>query len=102
MCENQFILDFEPTDHISPKILQAIQNHQCALNQDVRHEADFKLLQLSWVFDIHYPWTLQQLHQSGLLQRFYQTITPSPEADTAWEIVKRHEIKDSGGANETS
>jgi HD superfamily phosphohydrolase YqeK len=102
MCENQFILDFEPTDHISPKILQAIQNHQCALNQDVRHEADFKLLQLSWVFDIHYPWTLQQLHQSGLLQRFYQTIAPSPEADVAWEIVKDYKIKDSGCANETS
>jgi HD superfamily phosphohydrolase YqeK len=92
MTENEFILDFKPTDTISPEILQAIQNHQCALNKDVRHEGDFKLLQLSWVFDIHFPWSLQQLHQSGLLERFYQTLSPSPEAELAWKIVKEYKI----------
>ncbi len=49
---------------------------------------DFKLLNLSWVFDLNYAISHVLIYESKVLKRIYQSISvKSPEIDTAYHMV---------------
>jgi len=47
------------------KIVKAIADKRMARFQDMKSLNDFKLLQLSWVFDLHFPETFTQAKKRG-------------------------------------
>jgi HD superfamily phosphohydrolase YqeK len=51
-----------------PKIIEAIMQHRTARFQDMKSINDFKLLQLSWVFGLHFPATAVLARKRGDLQ----------------------------------
>lgn len=55
-------------------IVQAIAQQRMAKFQDMKSINDFKLLQLSWVFDLHFPETFVQARQRGDLATIAQTL----------------------------
>lgn len=74
MLENQYILDHKPQGDPSSKVLNSILRKECVLYEDVINETDFKLLQLSWIFDLNFKWSRQNLLESKLLHRLAATI----------------------------
>jgi hypothetical protein len=48
-----------------PAIIDAIMQGRMARFQDMRSVCDFKLLQLSWVFDLYWPESLKQAERRG-------------------------------------
>lgn len=58
-------LDDYPT--CSDAMVESIMNNQCCLYCDLKSAHDFKILQLSWVFDINYPYTFKLLQERRYL-----------------------------------
>jgi putative nucleotidyltransferase with HDIG domain len=49
---------------------------------------DFKLLNMSWVFDLNFAISHVMVHESKVLKKIYQSISvKSPEIDTAFQLV---------------
>jgi len=93
MVEDQFIMDMNSEGKPSDRIINTIRNYKCAFNDDIENETDFRLLQLSWIFDIYYAWTFKQLYNQDLLNKFYKTIIPYPEVKEIYAIVSNY-LKD--------
>jgi hypothetical protein len=45
----------------------------------VKTAADYNLVMLSWVYDINFSWTLQQISCRGYIPRLLETLPPSPQ-----------------------
>jgi hypothetical protein len=58
----------------SPEIWNSLQKQECCLYADVRSEADRTLLQLSWIYDISFPYTYNYLYTTGVFQEFINVI----------------------------
>jgi hypothetical protein len=71
----------------SPKILNALRRQEMA---DTRHMAslnDYKLLQISWVFDVNFAPTFGAIHERQYVQKIAATLTPGIEVGQIIEIV---------------
>jgi hypothetical protein len=69
------------TPEISEKIVQCILEKKIANVKDMRTVNDFKLLQVSWVFDINFPWTYQIFKQRSYIDKLSSALPQT-------EIVK--------------
>ncbi len=76
MLENQYILDHKPPGDPSPNIINSIFRKECVWYEHVINETDFKLLQLSWVFDLNFKWSHHYLIESNLLESLIGTLPP--------------------------
>ena len=74
----------------SKKIWNSIANEQCCFYEDVQTEADRLLLQLSWVYDIHYPSTQKYLLRSGTLQQFFALLPKEIQNEPTIQKVKEY------------
>ncbi len=63
-----FEVEFPDSPDISPAILEAILNDQLIDYRRVQTLTDAKLLQLGWVFDTYFDWTLQQMRDRGYIE----------------------------------
>ena len=68
-------------------IVKAIQNRRMARFSAMTSVTDFKLLQLSWVFDLNYPETFAQAKQRGDLAAIARTLPDAPEVKQAVSVV---------------
>jgi putative nucleotidyltransferase with HDIG domain len=62
-----------------PKIVEAIMQHCTARFKDMKSINDFKLLQLSWVFGLHFPATAVLARKRGDLETIASTL-PADDA----------------------
>jgi hypothetical protein len=80
-------LDEHPT--LSDAMLLSIENNRCCLYSDLNSIHDFKLLQLSWVFDINYPITFQLLQERNYLTSLCSTLPQDQKIQQIKEHVNR-------------
>jgi hypothetical protein len=45
---------------------------------DIKSRDDHKLVMLSWLYDIHFPWTLRAIVARGYIERIVAALPPSP------------------------
>ena len=84
-----------PDDPIwSGKILEAVMNKQIARMQDLKTLNDFKLLQISWVFDLNFSPSFKMLENRKYLHQIEATLPQLPDIEDAVAIahsyVKSH------------
>ena len=60
-----FEVEFPDSPDISPAILDAVLNNRLIDYRLIKTLADAKLLQLGWVFDTYFDWTLRQMRDRG-------------------------------------
>jgi HD superfamily phosphohydrolase YqeK len=70
-------LDDFPT--CSDAMAESILNNQCCLYRDLKTAHDFKMLQLSWVFDINYPYTFKLLQERNYLSSLGSLLPQDPK-----------------------
>jgi hypothetical protein len=71
----------------SSKIVNALRRQQMA---DTRHMAtlnDYKLLQISWVFDVNFAPSFGAVHERQYMQKIAATLTPGIEVEQIVETV---------------
>jgi hypothetical protein len=69
------------------KIVNAINEKRVAKFQDMKSLNDFKLLQLSWVFDLHLPETFRQAKKRGDLLAIARSLPDDPALRRAVAVV---------------
>lgn len=77
-----FITHHLPDDgRLSPGLIKTIENRQLIDSRHVKTLNDMRLLQISWIFDLNFPVSLQQVYQRGYISSVLSTLPPSKERD---------------------
>ena len=71
----------------SPSIIEDIVNRRVARFSNMKTLTDFKLLQLSWVFDLNFPETFVQARQRGDLLVIAGTLPDAPDLQHTVGVV---------------
>lgn len=58
-------LEYQDTDECSPVIINAIMNRDLIDYRELKTVNDAKLLQLGWVYDIYFDWSLKEIYDRG-------------------------------------
>ena len=78
----------------SAKIVSALSQGRLALMEDLKTLNDFKLLLISWVFDLNFAPSFQMVQRRGHIESIEATLPASREitaaVDQARDYVKRH------------
>ncbi len=80
-------LELEDSKHISDSAINSIFSHKPIKYNELHSLNDFKLLQLSWVFDINHDKTAQLILQRDYLQMIRATLPDNQRIDSAFSYV---------------
>jgi len=85
------ILTWElPTgNQISPGVARDVLAGRLVSVDDVKNEADVKVMQLSWVYDINYKISFDIIFQNRFLEKIYNTL---PKNDQTIEIYRKIKV----------
>lgn len=78
-------LGLPDTDHVSPKVLQAVFRRHPVNSGDIRCLNDLKLLQASWVFDLNFSESRDRVRERGIIPAIFATL---PAVDTLQTILQ--------------
>lgn len=72
----------------NPKIVQSILNAEIANYGDLHSLNDFKLLKLSWAFDLNFAISHVIVHQAKYMKKIHETLTvKTAETDMAYSLI---------------
>ena len=78
----------------SPKVVAALNNDRFVRMQDLRTSNDFKLLLISWVFDLNFDYSFQLVKERNYIEEIEATVPPSKQISAAikhaYDYVERH------------
>jgi len=74
----------------SPKIVNALLRQEMADTRHMETLNDYKLLQMSWVFDINFAPTFEAVEERRYVQKIAATITPGLQVEAMIETVLDH------------
>jgi putative nucleotidyltransferase with HDIG domain len=78
------------TGPASREICDAIETRRTARVRDVKNLNDLKLFYLSWVFDLHFPYTISIFRERGYLDRIENSIAPSQKDEPLFGGIQRY------------
>lgn len=81
--------DFGQSDAVNPAMIADVSAGRMADIHDIRSRSDFRLLSLSWVFDLNFPKSFQAFQQRQILQRTLEHLPSSAMLDNAVERVRQ-------------
>jgi putative nucleotidyltransferase with HDIG domain len=81
-------LELPDNEEISDEVLSAILNHQLILKESMKTLNDFKLLQIAWVFDLNFDYSIQRLHEKNYLERIIKTLPQNNKVNQVRNIVE--------------
>lgn len=70
----------------SPEVLNALFEHRFALMQDAKTLNDVKLIQISWVFDLNFPPSIQTVKKRRYIEQLSAFL---PQAEEVTEAIKQ-------------
>ncbi|HEY6837917.1 MAG TPA: HD domain-containing protein [Geobacteraceae bacterium] len=82
-------LGFADLPVCTPEVLEAVRHGRIANLASVRNLNDFKLLQLSWVYDLNFAPSFKLLQERGYLSRLAETLPATAEVRAAVEAARR-------------
>jgi hypothetical protein len=80
-------LEFPDTPECSPEILEALKSRQLIYYSQIKTVNDAKLLQLGWVYDIYFDYSLKQIYDRGYLQAIIDLLPVTNEVAKAVDCV---------------
>ena len=73
---------------ISKKIYESLMKEKPADYKYLQTLADFKLLQMAWVFDIHFKKSYRIINEKGYIKHIYDTMSKTDEVIDVYRKVK--------------
>jgi len=77
------VLDLPDSETVSPEVLEAVKNKAVIRYEMLKTVNDFKLLQLSWIYDLNFHCSLEMLSDCGYCDVIIKTL---PENENLSEI----------------
>jgi HD domain len=78
----------------SSKVVAALNEDRFVRMQDLKTSGDFKLLLISWVFDLNFDYSFQLVKDRNYIEKIEATLPPSKEISAAikhaYDYVARH------------
>ena len=86
------VIDFGlPDDPVcSPKIIDAVTENRFVRMRDLNTVNDFKLLQISWVFDLNFTPSFQKVQRLGYIEKIAATLPQSTDIAAAVDQAKNY------------
>lgn len=72
-------LDLPDSPGVSDAVVRDLMARRCVDLKHVRFVNDFKLLQISWVFDLNFDYSLNHINARGYMDRIITTLPQIPE-----------------------
>lgn len=73
---------------ITPEVKDRILRREVVPYEMINTMADFKMLQLGWVYDLNFTWSLKCVLQRGYIDALYSQLPAIPEVAEVVEAVK--------------
>ena len=80
-------LELPDKDEISENILESIINKQVVLKESMKTLNDFKLLQIAWLFDLNFNYSIKRLHEKKYLDKIFKTLPNDDRISKVRDIV---------------
>ena len=87
---NSVELDLDNTDSISANVIEAILRGAPWEVKTMKYVNDFKLLVMSWVFDINFTFSFRQIVERRYLPRLFTVMPQTPECKQVFECCMRY------------
>lgn len=71
-------------------MLSCIMNRKVASYSNIRTENDFKLMKLSWIFDMHFRESIRLLHEKNYIKRISDKLPQTEEIYKALAVINRY------------
>ena len=86
-------LSLDTTENISEKVLNDFKEGQIVQKSDLVYLNDFKILQLSWIFDIQFDYTRAMISESNFINCIIKTISGENNMLEVKTILDKSPIK---------
>ena len=86
-------VEYSDSPECNPEIIRLIMNNQLISYDLLKTINDAKLLQLGWVFDVNFDWTLKQLYGRGYLQAIIDLMPQTEEVRQVTDHIKNYTIR---------
>jgi hypothetical protein len=82
-ARKSFELAMPPTPALSTKAIEAVYRESIVTFADMHSPDDFKILQMAWIFDLNFTWSLRQFHERNYLGSLTDAL---PDNDTVRKL----------------
>ncbi len=83
-------LELPDEDEVTDEVLEAILNKKVVLKESMKTLNDFKLLQIAWLFDLNFSYSIQRVYKNGYLDRIFDSLPKNDKIKQVQEIVKAY------------
>ncbi len=84
----EITLNIDINGPVNPLVLSQVLNKQIVSYKNVKSLADFGLTQLSWIYDINYKFTFQQIFDRRILEQVIELLPEEKEIQKVARAVK--------------
>jgi hypothetical protein len=78
------------TDVYSKTVISHLNNRRTASYRSLRTENDFKLLKLSWIYGLHFNYSLKFIHENEYIRRTVEKLPKTDEIRSAVTAVQKY------------
>ena len=83
-------LELPDKDKITDEVLNAILNKQVVLKESMKTLNDFKLLQIAWIFDLNFKYSIQRVYEKKYLDKIFDTLPKNDKIDQIKKTVRSY------------
>ncbi|MDX9881906.1 MAG: HD domain-containing protein [Prolixibacteraceae bacterium] len=83
-----FMYNLPDLNPVSEKVVKAIQTEKPVRKEDLRTMNDFRLMVMSWVFDLNFKVSFNILNQHRYIQKIYDTLPKQDGIINAYRVIK--------------
>jgi hypothetical protein len=80
-------LELPDNNKISDEVFHSIMNKQVVLKESMKTLNDFKLLQIGWVFDLNFSYSIQRLFEKKYLEKIFDTLPKNKQVSQIKGVV---------------
>ncbi|MBN2806027.1 MAG: HD domain-containing protein [Prolixibacteraceae bacterium] len=84
-----FSLDLEPSPMVSKAIAKSLASKKLPSKSDMKTITDFKLVQMAFVYDLHFKLSYSLINKKGILKQLFDTM---PKSDQVFELYRKARI----------
>ncbi len=87
---DSIVLDLPDKNDISEKVIKRLHAHLPANKEDLKTQADFKLMLMSWAYDLHFRKSYQMISQNQYVQKIFETLPKNDNVLSLYRQIKIH------------
>lgn len=83
-------LELPDIEEISDEVFNAIVNKQVVLKESMQTLNDFKLLQIGWLFDLNFEYSVKRLYEKKYLDKIFEALPKNEKVNQIKGVVNNY------------